>query len=120
MTLDKRYEEVTRVAVLSQTNGRVFEQYDIYKGGAEVHIQDEGRTLKVFPLQHISTAHPIEDGDHALRSGYVQGALMTLPRMNVEPEYDAEGNYLASSIVTLTDLNNARVRVIVEMLGDDE
>jgi hypothetical protein len=42
------FSKVTRVAVIG-TDGLAFERYGIYEGGAELHIQDEGRTLKVFP-----------------------------------------------------------------------
>lgn len=43
------YSRVTRITVVTDTN-RVFEQYGAFKGGVELHLQDDGRTLKVFPL----------------------------------------------------------------------
>lgn len=39
---------VTRITVVSDA-GREFEKYDLYENGVEVHLQDEGRTLKIFP-----------------------------------------------------------------------
>lgn len=41
---------VTRATVVGD-NGLLFERYDLYGGGVEVHIQDGGRTIKVFPLR---------------------------------------------------------------------
>lgn len=40
--------DVTRVTVVSDA-GREFEKYDPYENGVEVHLQDDGRTLKIFP-----------------------------------------------------------------------
>lgn len=40
--------DVTRVTVVSDA-GREFEKYDLYENGVEVHLQDGGRTLKIFP-----------------------------------------------------------------------
>lgn len=40
--------EVTRVIVVSD-EGREFEKYDLYKKGVELHLQDDGKTLKIFP-----------------------------------------------------------------------
>lgn len=44
-----RYPEVTRVTVIGH-DGVAFERYNLYVDGAEVHIQDEGRTIKIFPM----------------------------------------------------------------------
>lgn len=41
-------DNVTRIAVVS-SQGLVFEKYDLFSNGVELHLQDEGRTLKVFP-----------------------------------------------------------------------
>lgn len=40
--------KVTRITVVTE-DGRVFEKYDAYTGGVYLSVQDEGRTLKVFP-----------------------------------------------------------------------
>lgn len=40
--------DVTRITVVSDA-GREFEKYDLYENGVEIHLQDDGRTLKIFP-----------------------------------------------------------------------
>lgn len=40
--------KVTRVTVVSH-EGRVLDLYNAYSNGVEIHLQDDGRTLKVFP-----------------------------------------------------------------------
>ena len=40
--------KVTRVTVVSK-DGVAFEKYDLFDSGAELHLQDDGRTLKIFP-----------------------------------------------------------------------
>lgn len=47
------FPKVTRITVVGP-NGIQFEQYDLFPDGAEVHLQDEGRTLKVFPRGDVS------------------------------------------------------------------
>jgi hypothetical protein len=42
------FPKVTRVTIVG-AEGIAFEQYDLYRDGAEIHLQDGGRTLKVFP-----------------------------------------------------------------------
>ena len=42
------FPDVTRVTVVGQ-EGIEFERYDLYEGGVELHLQDDGRTLKLFP-----------------------------------------------------------------------
>lgn len=39
---------VTRVTVVTE-NGVEYEKYQAYEGGVEIHLQDDGRTLKIFP-----------------------------------------------------------------------
>lgn len=39
---------VTRVTVVSD-RGVEFEKYNLFENGVEVHLQDDGRTLKIFP-----------------------------------------------------------------------
>lgn len=41
---------VTRVTVVDDKYGCIFERHDVYSGGVQVHIQDDGKTLKIFPL----------------------------------------------------------------------
>lgn len=43
------FEKVTRVTVVREGGGHLFEGWDLYTRGAEVVIQDEGRTLKILP-----------------------------------------------------------------------
>jgi hypothetical protein len=43
-----RFDKVTRVTVVT-ADGLAFEQYDAYQHGVEIHLQDDGRTLKLFP-----------------------------------------------------------------------
>jgi hypothetical protein len=45
------FPAVTRITVVDERYGMSFEKYDLYRGGVEVHLQDDGRTLKVFPLR---------------------------------------------------------------------
>jgi hypothetical protein len=42
------FEKVTRVTVVGP-EGAVFERYNLYPHGVELHLQDDGRTLKLFP-----------------------------------------------------------------------
>lgn len=44
--------------------GRVFEKYNAYEDGVELHFQDDGRTLKVFPNLVRDDAEARRD-DHA-------------------------------------------------------
>lgn len=43
---------VSRITVVSD-EGREFEKYDLYENGVEVHLQDDGRTLKIFPRKGV-------------------------------------------------------------------
>lgn len=40
--------DVSRVTVVSE-DGVEFEKYNLYENGIEIHLQDDGRTLKIFP-----------------------------------------------------------------------
>ena len=40
--------KVSRVTVVSE-DGVEFERYNLYENGVEIHLQDDGRTLKIFP-----------------------------------------------------------------------
>lgn len=42
--------DVTRVTVVSD-KGVEFEKYNLFENGVEIHLQDDGRTLKIFPSQ---------------------------------------------------------------------
>lgn len=44
------FPEVTRITVVSN-EGVEFERYNLYDNGVELHLQDDGRTLKIFPRQ---------------------------------------------------------------------
>lgn len=46
------FPKVTRLTVVGK-NGLVYEDYTLFKEGAEVHLQDGGRTLKVVPLSDL-------------------------------------------------------------------
>lgn len=42
---------VTRVTIVSK-NGREYERFQLWDPeGVEIHIQDDGKTIKVFPLR---------------------------------------------------------------------
>lgn len=41
--------EVTRVTVVGDAEGRVFERKSLYSNGVRLSVQDDGRTLKVLP-----------------------------------------------------------------------
>lgn len=43
-------KDVTRITVVSN-EGVEFERYNLYDNGVELHLQDDGRTLKIFPKQ---------------------------------------------------------------------
>lgn len=42
--------EVTRITVVGP-DGIEYEKYDLYADGADLHLQDDRRTLKIFPRQ---------------------------------------------------------------------
>ena len=46
---DAHFPDVTRITVVSDEHGRAFERYDMYKNGVDILLQDDGRTLKIFP-----------------------------------------------------------------------
>lgn len=50
---DAHFPEVTRVTIVSEEHGRVFEKFDLYKGGVDILIQDDGRTLKIVPKMRV-------------------------------------------------------------------
>ena len=45
---DAHFPDVTRVTVVG-TDGVAYEKYDLFEGGVDLFIQDDGRTLKIFP-----------------------------------------------------------------------
>jgi hypothetical protein len=49
-------KNVTRITVILE-DGTVFERYGAWSGGIELHLQDDNRTLKIFPRQ----AEPTDD-----------------------------------------------------------
>ena len=42
------FENVTRITVVRE-EGLAFEDYQAFAMGVEIHLQDDGRTLKIFP-----------------------------------------------------------------------
>lgn len=49
MTKIFEFSDVTRITVVLP-EGLGFEKYDAYPNGVELHLQDDGRTLKLFPV----------------------------------------------------------------------
>ena len=49
--LESAFSKVTRVTVVDADFSRVFEHYSLYRNGAELHLQDDGSTLKVLPAK---------------------------------------------------------------------
>lgn len=45
---EQNFDKVSRITVVSD-KGVEFEKYNLYENGVEIHLQDEGRTLKIFP-----------------------------------------------------------------------
>ena len=45
--------KITRITVVTDNHG-IFEKYDAYENGVILSIQDDGRTLKIFPKQKSS------------------------------------------------------------------
>lgn len=43
------FDKVTRITVVAKDAGIVYERYELYVDGVELHLQDNGRTLKIFP-----------------------------------------------------------------------
>lgn len=54
-------EKVTRITVAGP-EGIVFERYDLYPGGVDLLVQDEGRTLKVLPRVAADERQGAPDG----------------------------------------------------------
>lgn len=48
MTKAAEFPDVTRITVVDD-GGLVFERYGMFLTGVEIHLQDEGRTLKILP-----------------------------------------------------------------------
>lgn len=55
------FPQVTRVTLVGK-NGLAYEDYNLMKGGAEVHLQDNGRTLKVLPWDGQPDPQPERKG----------------------------------------------------------
>lgn len=51
MTPDHIYSEpdVTRLTVVADAVGVMFEDYSLYANGVDILVQDDGRTLKIIP-----------------------------------------------------------------------
>lgn len=54
---------ITRITVVTD-EGREFEKYDAYENGVVLSIQDDGRTLKVFPGQRSDPDGTPTNGRH--------------------------------------------------------
>jgi hypothetical protein len=83
----------------------------VYLGGdVHVHGTDDDERLM----------HEVESGEHALLVGLVHGYLLRLG-VNVEPEYDDAGNYLASLVIVLPEpARGTRVRIVVEQMEQEQ
>lgn len=46
------FPHATRVTIVGNSSGVLFESYNAWEAGAELHQQDQGRTLKLFPKQY--------------------------------------------------------------------
>lgn len=53
------FPKVTRITVVGK-NGVALEDYNLFKDGCEVHLQDGGKTLKVFPITDLPVEGPTE------------------------------------------------------------
>jgi hypothetical protein len=53
------FPKVTRITVVTK-NGLEHENYNAFFDGAEVHLQDGGRTLKVFPRSDLAVEGPAD------------------------------------------------------------
>lgn len=42
-----RLTDVTRITIVTE-EGNIFEKYNAYKNGVELHVQADGRTLKIM------------------------------------------------------------------------
>lgn len=47
------FDKVSRIVVVSDIEV-VFEKYGLYEDGIEIHLQDDGRTLKILPRKENS------------------------------------------------------------------
>ena len=60
--------------------------------------------------------HRVESSEHALLVGLVHGYLLRLG-VHVVPEFDDEGNYLASLVMILPEpALGTKVRIVVEQM----
>lgn len=50
-------KRVTRVTLVTD-GGVVYEKYDAYEHGVELYLQDDGRTLKLFPARQQPAEAP--------------------------------------------------------------
>lgn len=74
--MTSEFDKVTRITVVGPHSGVVFERYGLYKDGVELHLQDDGRTLKIFPRSQ--------------QRGEVSGSgTVQVPEVSETPIYDA-------------------------------
>lgn len=50
MTKAITFPNATRVTVVGDDSVIAYERYGQWRGGVEIHIQDDGRTVKLFPM----------------------------------------------------------------------
>lgn len=100
------FPKVTRITVVGP-EGTEYERYALYPDGAEVHLQDGGHTMKVFPRQDASTLDEsterelhhfeVEEenarlkaklSEQALLIGQIRAARSNHPECTVHPEDD--------------------------------
>lgn len=43
------FENVSRVVIVPGVESSVYERWALWTEGVEIHLQDDGRTLKIFP-----------------------------------------------------------------------
>lgn len=66
--------------------------------------------------------HIVEGPNHAMRTGMLLGILVK-QGVDVQEEYDEDGNYAASLLITLPEsapTSLRTLRIVVEASGEDE
>lgn len=61
---EQYFDNVTRVTVVSD-KGVEFERYNLFENGVEIHLQDDRRTLKIFPAPSAKPPLPKENEGEA-------------------------------------------------------
>ena len=79
---------VTRVEVIDPNAQRAFVGY--YEAGASVHVQDEGRTIKVFAGETQPDRAEVEQAALNLMRDVIESALTKLPALLDNPGYGGD------------------------------